>query len=118
MPNDGHAQHAAEYGDAQRSAHFRAGAGGEHQRQHAEDEGERGHQDRPQPQPRRFLCRIVAASGPQSCICLANSTIRIAFLQASADQHDQSDLHEDVDVAARDRARRPPSRAGTAARPG
>ena len=75
-----HAEHAAEDGGAQRPPHLRPGARGDHQRHHAEDEGERGHQDRPQPQPGRFqrrlerglaLARAVAwrtrRSGSRSC---------------------------------------------------
>ena len=41
-----------------------------------------------------------ARSSPSSSRCLANSTIRIAFLQASAGQHQEADLREDVVVAA------------------
>src|SRR3546814_9271355 len=48
-----HADHAGEHRDAHRLAHFRAGAGCHHQRQHAEDERERSHQDWPQPQTAR-----------------------------------------------------------------
>ena len=37
----------------------RTGAAGEHQRQHAQNEGERGHQDGPQPDARRFDGGVV-----------------------------------------------------------
>ena len=55
---------------------------GDPQRHAAEDEGERGHQDRPQPQLRAFERR----GRPRPCRLrsrnFANSTIRIAFLAA------------------------------------
>src|SRR3954469_6060648 len=47
-------QHAAEHGGADRLAAGRAGAGGDQQRNDAEDEGEGGHEDRPQPEACRF----------------------------------------------------------------
>ena len=51
------------------------------QRHHAEDEGERGHQNRPQPRPRGLDGGVVAGQpGPRAC--LANSTIRMAFFAA------------------------------------
>ena len=71
----------AENRGADRVPSGRAGAGGEDQRQHAEDEGDRGHQDRPQPEPRR-LNRGVDNPMPRCCSCSANSTIRMAFLLA------------------------------------
>ena len=77
-----HAEHAAEHGRPQRPPHLRPGPRGDDQRHHAEDEGERRHQDRPQPQPRRFLRGLEDAAGPRWCSCLANSTIRMAFLHA------------------------------------
>src|SRR5580700_9379174 len=50
----GDADHAGEHRGAERLAQFGAGADRPDQRRDAEDEGERGHQDRPQPQPRRL----------------------------------------------------------------
>src|SRR3954469_16619465 len=47
----GHAEHAGEHGRPERAAHLRARAGRDHQRHHAEDEGEGRHQDRPQAGP-------------------------------------------------------------------
>ena len=77
-----HAQHAAEDGRAQRPPHFRAGPVGDHQRHHAEDERERRHQDRPQPQLAGFAAWPRDDRRPASRAVLANSTIRIAFLHA------------------------------------
>jgi hypothetical protein len=79
---EGHAEHAEEDGDAHRVAHFRAGAGRGDERDDAHDEGDRGHQDRPQAQR---LASIAAWSGvaPWISSSRANSTIRMAFLQAS-----------------------------------
>ena len=59
-----HAQHAAEHGDPQRPAHLGPGPRGHGQRDHSDDEGERGHQDRPQPQPARLPRRLVRATSP------------------------------------------------------
>ena len=55
-----HAQHAAEDGGAQRAAHFGAGAFRQHQRHHAQNEGERRHHDRPQSQAASFQRRFVS----------------------------------------------------------
>ena len=54
----------------------------EHQRRDAQDERDRGHEDRPQPRLGGALT-AVTASTPCSRIWLANSTIRIAFFDAS-----------------------------------
>ena len=92
-----HAEHAAEHGSAERLTHLGAGAGGDHQRQHAENEGERGHQDRPQAHARRFGRRLEAVLAvllvlprelhDQNCV-----------LGRETDQHDEADLGEDVHV--------------------
>ena len=58
------------------------GAGGEHQRQHAEDERERRHQDRPQPDARGLDRRLDDRHARAARSCSANSTIRIAFFAA------------------------------------
>jgi len=47
-------QHAGENGDADRLARARASACGEHQGQNAENESERGHNDRPEPRTGRL----------------------------------------------------------------
>src|SRR4029077_17588218 len=43
-----HAEHPEEHGGAERLAHFSASAGRDCERNHAQDERQRGHQDRPQ----------------------------------------------------------------------
>jgi hypothetical protein len=48
----------AEHGQPQGVAHFGPGAGGNHQRHHAEDEGKRRPRDRRQEQPRRLQRRL------------------------------------------------------------
>ena len=60
----------------------------------------RGHQDRPQ--ARRAPLRPRPRSGPRHAprSACANSTIRMAFLAAKPDQHDEADLRQDVDVHA------------------
>jgi hypothetical protein len=57
MPNSVTPQHAAEHGQPQGPPPLGTGPGGDHQRHDAEDEGERRHQDRPQPQPHRLQRR-------------------------------------------------------------
>src|SRR3984893_17815336 len=42
-----HAEHSEEHGGAERLAHFSASAGRDRERNHAQDESQRGHQDRP-----------------------------------------------------------------------
>ena len=53
-----------------------------HQRHDAEDEGERGHQDRPQPQPRRLQRRLEDATGPPGAAAWRTRRSRMAFLHA------------------------------------
>src|SRR5439155_5630142 len=48
------AEHAAEHRRAERLAHLGAGPGRARERQHAQDERERGHQDRPEAEPARL----------------------------------------------------------------
>src|SRR5712692_10237554 len=48
------AEHAAEHRRAERLAHLGAGSGRARERQHAQDERERGHQDRPEAQAARL----------------------------------------------------------------
>ena len=71
----------------------------QHQRHDAHDEGEGGHQDRPQTQAAASSTADTASWPRSSCRCLANSTIRIAFLQARPTSTIRPDLREDVVVA-------------------
>ena len=59
-----HAEHSCEDRRAQRSTHLGAGTFSDHQRQHAEDEGERRHHDRPQPQPASLDGGLATAAYP------------------------------------------------------
>ena len=113
-----HAEHAAEHRRPQRAPHLGPGPRGDDQRHDAQDEGERGHQDRPQPQPRRLHASPRSAAGPRWCSCLANSTIRMAFLHARPTSTTRPICTKMLTDRVRAAARRPPSRAGTAARPG
>ncbi len=58
------------------------GAAEQDERHDARDERDRRHQDRPQPQAARVEHRLDARAPPPLSCCRANSTIRIAFLQA------------------------------------
>ena len=93
------------------------GADREHERQHAQHEGERGHHDRPEAQPRRLEARRRAGDRPFACSCAANSTIRIAFFAARPISTTQPDLeiHVVADSCAANTAASAPSSAnGTA----
>ena len=79
---EGDAEHAGEHRHAHGVPHLGAGAAGEHQRHHAHDERERGHEDRAEPDAAGLERRFDRASGPRICSSRANSTIRMAFLQA------------------------------------
>ncbi len=84
---------------------------------HADDESERGHQDRPQPQP-ACLERRLAARQALQVLLLGVLDDQDGVLARQPHQHHQADLHEDIDVPARIQHARTPSRAGTSARPG
>ena len=71
------------------------GAGREHERQHAEDERQRGHQDRPQPDARR-LDRRLDDRQPAVPQLLGELDDQDRVLRRQADQHDQADLAVDV----------------------
>ena len=53
------AQHAAEDGQAERPPHLGSGTGRQDQGDHAQDEGERRHQDGPEPLPRPLHGRLA-----------------------------------------------------------
>ena len=95
-----HAHHAAEHGDPQRPAHLRPGPRGHDQRDHSDDERERGHQDRPQPQPARLPRRLVARPALQ-VLLLGVLDDQDGVLARQPHQHHQADLHEDVDIPTR-----------------
>ena len=63
----------------------------------AEDEGERGHQDRPQPQPRRLDRRLDAVAALVLEL-LGELDDQDRVLGRQPDQHDEADLREDVVV--------------------
>ena len=97
----GDADHAAEDGGAQRAAHFGAGAFGQHQRHDAEDEGEGRHDDRPQPQPAGLDGGFVARLSLLVQL-LGELDDQNRVLRRQPDQHQEPDLHEDVDRQLRD----------------
>jgi len=66
----------------------RAGAGG--QRQHAQDEGERGHDDRPEAQASGFHGGVIDGA-PLRWRCEANFDDQDGVLGGKADQRDQPD---------------------------
>ncbi len=94
------ADHPREDGRAQRLARLRAGAAGDDQRRDAENEGKRRHQNRSQ----ALLCGVGR--------CLESIEAEMIFrllrefddqdgvLTREPDEHDQTDLREDVVVLA------------------
>ena len=92
-----HAQHAAEDGRAERAAHFRAGAAADQQREDAQDEGEGGHYDRPQPQLAGGQRRLAAGKAFFS-LPLGELHDQDRILARQAQQDHEADLREDVDV--------------------
>ena len=76
-------EHSGKHASADRMPARRAGARREHQRQHAKDERERRHENRPQPLRAPPPSPLRECSCPWARSSLANSTIRIAFFAAS-----------------------------------
>ncbi len=68
-----------------------------HQRDQAGDEGEARHHHRAEAGCAPVDRAASTIDAPSSRLTLANSTIRIAFLAASAMQHDEADLGVDVE---------------------
>ena len=94
---DGHSQHAAEDGDAQGAAHLGPGAPPDQERNHAENEGEGGHDDRPQAEV-AGLHGGLAPRCARLALPLGELDDQDCILAGQADQHDEADLREDVDV--------------------
>src|SRR5206468_1298472 len=93
---DGADEHAGGDDDAQRIAAVGARTGGAGHGQDAHDEGERGHEDRPQPLARGFLGRVNDAQALLLHELDAELDNQDRVLGFQADQHDQPDLAEDV----------------------
>ena len=72
-----------------------------YERHHAQDEGERGHQDRPQAQAGRPRPPPGTRSMPCSSQLAGELDDQDGVLGRQADQHDEADLREDVVVHAR-----------------
>ena len=98
-PNSVTPEHAGEHRDAHRVTHLAAGAACGDERHHAHDECERGHQDRPQPQPARFDGRLDHAHALLDALARELDD-QDRVLAREADQHDEADLREHVVVPA------------------
>src|SRR5262249_43452960 len=99
QPEDRDAEHPAEHRDAECEAHLGPGAGRRDQGDDAEDEGERRHDDRPQPGATGLDDRLVARL-PLFLELLGELHDQDGVLGGEADQYDQTDLREDVVVRA------------------
>ena len=97
QPEDGDPDHAGEHRGAERLPQLGAGADRPDQRRDAEDEGERGHQDRPQPQARR-LDRRGEAIAAAILELLGEFHDQDGVLGGETDQHDEADLRQDIVV--------------------
>ena len=71
----------------------------DHQREHARDEGDGGHQNRPQPQAAGFDGGLERRQAFVLFV-LGELDDQDGVLARQADEHDQADLREDVVVAA------------------
>src|SRR5258708_11304226 len=89
------ADHAGKNRGPKRLPELGAGARRPYQRHDTENEGERRHQDRPQPQPRGFHGRgpAVAASVLE---LLGEFDDQDRVLRRKTNQHDEADLGEDI----------------------
>src|SRR3984957_2167615 len=94
QPEGGDADHAEEHRGAKRLAQLGAGADRPDQRTDTENEGERGHQDRPQAQPRGFDRRIPAAA-PLILELARELDDQDRILGGGTDQAHKADMGED-----------------------
>ena len=72
------------------------GAGGEHQRKHAEDEGERGHQDRPEPNAGGLGRGIGDGHALEHPVFAGDLDDQDAVFRGQRDQQHQADLGIEV----------------------
>ena len=98
QPEQRDAKHPREDGGAQRLARFRAGAGGDDQRHDAENEGERRHQNRPQPLACGVGRRLESIEPELIFSLLREFDDQDGVLAREPDEHDETDLREDVVV--------------------
>src|SRR6267378_723278 len=87
--------HAGEDRGAKRLPELDSSAGRPNQWRDTENEGERGHQDWPQPQPRGFHSRGPAVTAPVLEL-LGELDDQDRILRRETDQHNEADLGEDV----------------------
>ncbi|CAG2154752.1 hypothetical protein LMG19282_04712 [Cupriavidus campinensis] len=90
------AQHAANHARAQRLPARRRGPARDGQRNTAQDEGQRGHDDRPQPQLGRLDRRVVGAQPLLDAHLHRELEDQDGVLGRQRDQHRQADLEVDV----------------------
>src|SRR5690606_26184631 len=90
--------HAGEHGDAHGVTHFGTRTSGQYQRHDAGDKGDRGHDDRAQPQAAGFQ-RGADGVAPLQFEFTGELDDEDGVLARQAHQHYQADLHEDVVIA-------------------
>src|SRR5438093_119127 len=92
-------EHAAEHRRAERLAHLGPGSGRARERQHPQDERERGHQDRPEAQAARLDGGREAVPA-LLLLLLGELDDEDGFLRGEPDQRDEADLIDEVVVLA------------------
>lgn len=92
----GDAQHAPEDGRPQSTAHFETGAGRYDQREYAQNESERGHQDRPKTQSAGFHGGVSCRKALFLLYFLGELYNENGILAGQGDQHHKADLRENV----------------------
>jgi hypothetical protein len=94
------AEHAGEDGGAEGAAHFRPGPLGDEERDDAEDEGDRGHDDRPEPELAGVEDGLLPGR-PGDVPGTGELDDQDRVLAGEADEDHEADLGEDVDVQLR-----------------
>src|ERR1700730_3004064 len=96
-PEKGHTDHSSKDGCTQCLVHFGPCALGDHQRQHAKNKRERGHENRPQTQSGSFR-RSLDASHPRLQLLSSKLDDQNRILTGKSAQHDESDLSKNIIV--------------------
>src|SRR5690606_1836375 len=97
---EGHTDHAVEHGGTQRLAHLEARTLCDRQRQYAEDEGKRGHQDRTQTRTGGSDGGVEAAHAIALLVLPCELHDKDGVLRSQCDQYHETHLREDVVVHA------------------
>jgi len=92
----GHAYHPEQYGCSQRLPHLCTGTGCDRKRGDAQDERQRGHQDRAEPRP-CGMHRGFPGSAPLLFLLPRELDDQNRVLGSEANKHNEADLRKDID---------------------